>query len=307
MTRLFAPLLLVGISTHFAPPAAADDQLYRPGEVSTAAAEVRIGFSPDGQWAAWGTIGRESDPEQQDIWLSRRGPEGWSPPFPVPFNTSAVEFDPAFSPDGRMLYFHSDRDGGLGGTDLYGAAFDSATGPTGAPVNLGDRVNSQGDEWAPLPTPWGTLIFASDGWGGEGGMDLFEATFSGADGTRPRNLGPAVNTSLLDFDAALAGDGLTLIFSSGPMGQASAVSLFQSRRQSDGDWSPRRPIAVGCSSFAIGPGFDPSDPGSFYYSANCEDGIGRMDIRKVEAARLQGEASPGAEPDPREAAAQRRP
>jgi hypothetical protein len=268
-------------------PVHPQDVPYRPGEVSTAAAEVRINFSADGRWAAWGTIGRDADPDQQDIWLSRRDPQGWSPPFPAPFNSDAVEFDPAFSPDGRTLYFHSDRPGGEGGTDLYAVAFDPERQTFGAPANLGNRINSAGNEWAPLPTRWGSLIFASDGWGGEGGMDLFEADLSDAREARPRNLGPSVNTASFDFDATLTIDGRSLIFSSGRMSESEAtVSLFRSTRNDDGSWRARTPVDVGCSSFVIGPAFDPTDPDHFYYAANCEGGLGRMDIRRVPSALL---------------------
>jgi hypothetical protein len=296
MADLF-PLVLIAAAWMQADarPVHPQDMPYRPGEVSTEAAEVRINFSPDGGWAAWGTIGREADADQQDIWLSQRVPEGWSAPFPASFNTASVEFDPAFSPDGRTLYFHSDRPGGQGGTDLYAVGFDPATRGFSAPVNLGSRINSEGDEWAPLPTPWGTLIFASDGWGGEGAMDLVEADLTGAGEAGPRNLGPQVNTPQLDFDATLTLDGSSLIFSSGTMSEEEAtVRLFRSARDGDGGWTPRTPIGVGCSSFVIGPSFDPADPDHFYYAANCEGGFGRMDIRRVSSEALRDAAGEGA-------------
>ena len=296
MADLF-PLVLIAAAWMQAGdrPVHPQDVPYRPGEVSTEAAEVRINFSADGRWAAWGTIGRDASPDQQDIWLSRRGAEGWSPPFPAPFNSDSVEFDPAFSPDGRTLYFHSDRPGGAGGTDLYAVGFDPERQAFATPVNLGRRINSAGNEWAPLPTRWGSLIFASDGWGGEGGMDLFEADLSGAREARPRNLGPQVNTALLDFDATITTDAGALIFSSGRMSEDEAiVSLFRSVREGDGSWAPRRPIDVGCSRFVIGASFDPADPDHFYYAANCEGGIGRMDIRRVPSGPLREEGGEAA-------------
>lgn len=271
----------------------APDLPFRPGEVSTPAAEVRIAFSPDGRRILWGSIGRDGPEDQQDIWEMHRDGAGWSAPARASFDTDAVEFDPAFSPDGTRLYFHSDRPGGYGGTDLYVVDVDPATGAFSAPRNLGPRINSAGDEWAPTPTRDGKLLFASDGWGGLGAHDLFEAVLGEESEARPRNLGPAINSAEQDFDAALSPDGNMLIFSAGRMDDEIAeVRLYRSDRQTDGSWGARVPLGTGCADFAIGSSFDPNDPGHFYYAARCEGGNGRMDIRQVPAPATTSASSP---------------
>jgi len=264
-------------------PLTTGDRVYGPGAVSTSAAEIRLAVSPDGNHMLWGVIGRGDETDQLDIWERRFEDGRWSPPRRTVFSTAAVEFDPAFSPDGRTLYFHSDRPGGFGGTDIYVVTADPASGAFGDAENLGPSVNSAGDEWAPTPTPDGGLIFASDGWGGFGLHDLFEADLRpGAGG--PRNLGPEVNGPLEDFDGALAPGGGELIFSSGLMsGEAPAVRLFRAVRAA-GRWGGRQAVPTGCSNFLIGAAFDPGDPGVFYYAANCPDGQGRMDIRRTRLA-----------------------
>ena len=255
---------------------AGEDAPFMPGTVSTAAAEVRIAFRPDGRQILWGAIGRDGPADQQDIWEMHRARGGWSAPARVSFDTGAVEFDPAFSPDGRRLYFHSDRPGGFGGTDIYIADVDAA-GRFSRIRNAGVTINSAGEEWAPTPTRAGTLIFASDGWGGLGRHELLEGAGRGG----PRNLGANVNGPDEDFDGTLTHDGRTLIFSSGTMtDDAADVHLYRSERRRDG-WSPRRRIGAGCADFAIGSAFDPRDPGHYYYAAPCPGGRGRMDIRIV--------------------------
>jgi len=255
-------------------------EVYAPGVVSTAAAEVRIAFSPDGRRMLWGSIGRDGPKDQEDIWERHRQGAGWSAPARVSFDTEAVEFDPAFSPDGGHVYFHSDQPGGLGGTDIYVVDLDPATGRFGTPRNLGPTVNSKGDEWAPTPTAHGTLVFSSDGWGGQGKHDLFEARLTDP-APAPRNLGLNINSADEDFDETLAADGKTLIFSSGVMTDDDAkVSLYASRLTPAG-WGPRRPLAIGCSTFVIGSALSRQDPGHLYFAANCPGGQGRMDIRRA--------------------------
>lgn len=260
--------------------AAGADRVHAPGVVSVGAAEVRLAISPDGRHALWGAIGREGPADQQDIWERRLDRGRWSEPARVSFSTPDVEFDPAFSADGRRVYFHSDRPGGSGGTDIHVVPVDPATGVFGEPRNLGPAVNSPGDEWAPTPTPDGRLIFASDGHGGFGLHDLFEVDLSpGA--SPPVNLGPGVNGPLEDFDGALTPDGRQLVFSSGLMtGETPTAGLFLADSGPNG-WGQRRPLATGCSAFMIGAAFDPRAPGTIYYAADCPGGRGRMDIRRT--------------------------
>ena len=264
------------------------DRVVEPGVISTAAAEVRIAYRPDGRQIAWGSIGRNADAGQQDIWEMHRTANGWSPPARASFDTDAVEFDPAFSQDSKHLYFDSDRAGGYGGTDVYVVDVDVTTNQFSAPRNVGPRVNSKGDEWAATPTPRGSLIFSSDGWGGEGKHDLFESDPQLKQA--PRNLGREINGPEEDFDAALGPDGKTLVFSSGTMSDTEThVRLFRSQYTGKA-WTAREELKLGCSDFVIGPAFATGRPNTLYYSAKCPDGLGRMDIREVELPKAAAPA-----------------
>jgi len=273
-----AVLWALGFAVPAGAPAA--DRVVAPGVISTEAAEVRVAYRPDGRQVVWGSIGRDADPDQQDIWEMHRMDKGWSRPARASFDTDAIEFDPAFSSDSQQLFFDSDRPGGYGGTDVYVVEVDLKTNRFSVPRNLGPTVNSKADEWAPEPTSRGTLIFSSDGWGGEGKHDLFESDIGSA--RAPRNLGPAINGPEEDFDAALAPDGKTLVFSSGAMSDTAAhVRLFRSEYKGNA-WTARQELAVGCSDFIIGASFAADHPNVLYYAAKCSDGLGRMDIRQVD-------------------------
>lgn len=252
-----------------------------PGVIDTPATEVRPAFSPDGRCILWGSITGKDD--WRILQTCREG-RGWSEPAPVSFETPANEFDPAFSPDGRTVYFFSNRPGGIGGDDLWAVDRNPKTLVFGTPRNLGSRFNTPGDEWAPSPTVSGKLIFSSNGHGGAGGQDLFEGDLTGD--APVRNLGPGVNGSKDDFDAALLADGRTLVFASGDLKAESGVLLHIAHRTAHG-FTGRKALAapINCSAeINNGPAVDPRRPGLFFYSAYCPKlGVGRMDIFEVRA------------------------
>lgn len=83
---------------------------------------------------------------------------------------------PAFFNDGKSLVFSSDRPGGYGGMDLYIAHWNDATRKWGEPINMGQIVNTEGDEIYPRIVDNG-LYFASNGLEGYGGYDIYRVSF----------------------------------------------------------------------------------------------------------------------------------
>jgi TolB protein len=200
-------------------------ELFAPGVVSTDAAEVRLTLSPDGTTAAWFTRDRAGGAGGYDIWISRRAADGWSAATPVPFNSARREFDPAFSADGRALYFCSDRPGGLGGDDIYRVSITSHG--FGQPEHLGPQVNSSGNEWAPMLSADGdVLLFSSNGRGGAGRFDLFGARRLGDNSFAPAAPLPGtINTAADEFDATFLADDTSVVFSRAPDLQVDRIVL----------------------------------------------------------------------------------
>lgn len=112
-------------------------------------------------------------------------------------NTKYWESHAAISPDGKTLYFTSNRKDGFGGLDIYKSEWDEETGDWGPAVNLGPTVNTQFNEETPYITEDGkTLYFSSQGHKNMGGFDIFFSTL-GEDNTwsKPVNLGFPLNTT----------------------------------------------------------------------------------------------------------------
>lgn len=262
------------------------------GVVSTAAAEVRAAISPDGSRIVWGSIGRDGGPGGWDLWQAVRRDGRWQDPqpLPVPVNGAGNDFDPAFSADGRWLYFFSNRPGGFGGDDLYRAAV-LGDGSYGPPENLGAGVNGAGDEWAPSPDAGGSrLLFASDSFGGAGRHDLFVAHWNGTAFVDPRPV-PGLATAGDDFDAAWIGDGRAIVFARSGDVETQPARLWIAR--CDGrayvDAAPLELSFNTAEGTTLGPALDPSRPGELLVSAVAAPQAGRLDIVRVRAPAAAGE------------------
>ena len=107
---------------------------------------------------------------------------------------------PTLSSDELIMYFAAERKGGFGGNDIWVAMRDNTSEPFKHPFNLGERINTPGNEVFPFLRYDTTLYFASDGHGGMGGLDIFVSSMdtSGQWG-EPRNLKYPINSVGDDF------------------------------------------------------------------------------------------------------------
>ncbi|MCW0482196.1 OmpA family protein [Gaoshiqia sediminis] len=157
-----------------------------------------------------------------DIYFTRRVGENWTKPRNAgsPVNSAAWESQPSFTGNGEYLYFVSSREGGHGGMDLWRCrlkGFDNHGQPLwGESENLGENVNTPGDENSPFIHPDGvTLYFASNKWPGLGGFDLFYTRNSIDSGWhKPVNLGYPINTNKDERGMIVDASGTTAYFSS---------------------------------------------------------------------------------------------
>jgi len=259
--------------------------LYLPDIVSTKYSEVRAAVSPDGASVLWGSTDRPGGPGGWDIWMIRREGAGWSAPRAVDFDTPSKEFDPAFAADGRRIYFFSNRAAGFGGDDLWSVAFDPVSAAFGQAENLGARVNSAGDEWAPTPSPDGRqLLFSTNGRGGRGRHDLFISQWHDGAWQAARPVPGDVNSAGDDFDAAFVADGRALVFARSDDADNAPIALWSAIRQGDRYVHAERldariNVADG---WILGPSVDPAHPGLLLFSGlRTESQRGKADIHAI--------------------------
>ena len=169
-----------------------------------------ITFSPDGKTMVFakGNSAKRKSTEDVDLYISRFRNGVWSDPLMININEpGSWDSSPAFSPDGRTLYFASNRKSrgrnqiSYGGTDIYSAQMDTR-GRFSRVRNLGPEINTAGNELFPYIAEDAKLYFASDGHPGYGGLDLFVVKRSGGK-TVIENLAQPVNSSGDDFSIFL--------------------------------------------------------------------------------------------------------
>jgi outer membrane protein OmpA-like peptidoglycan-associated protein/Tol biopolymer transport system component len=148
-------------------------------------------------------------------------------PFGQTINTTSYEGMPSLSPDNRELYFVSDRNGGMGGYDIWFSRFEN--GLWQLPVNAGPGINTPGNETTPyISADNHTLFFASDYWPGMGGTDIFMARRTAQQSWSPAvNMGYPINTAHDEKSQFVALDGKTFYFASDRNGPAGNYDLYQ--------------------------------------------------------------------------------
>lgn len=149
----------------------------------------------------------------------------WSDVEELPFNNDNYSVaHPALSLDGKKLFFASDMPGTTGESDLWYVDI-YKNGSFGDPINLGQKVNTEGRESFPYVADDGTLYFTSDALIGFGGFDVFKAELSDSGIARaPVNMGLPINSAGDDFGFLLQTDTNTGYISSNRDGNRGSAS-----------------------------------------------------------------------------------
>ena len=199
-----------------------------------------ITFSPDGSVLLTTIMA----PKHQSavIVISQQENGQWSPLEVAPFSGQFPDIEPAFSPDGKMLFFASRRPKpGRTGTDwdLWQVSFDEDK--WGTPVNLGTAINTEGDEFYPSVTMAGTVYFTATRHDTIGKEDLYRSLLTNEGYTSVENIGSPVNSDAYEFNAFIDPEESYLIFGAqGRTGEIGGGDLYISYRVDGTFGEPRR-------------------------------------------------------------------
>jgi outer membrane protein OmpA-like peptidoglycan-associated protein/tetratricopeptide (TPR) repeat protein len=187
------------------------------GKINTNFNEGAQNISQDGQLLVFTGCNYPEGQGSCDLYFSIKTNNGWSEPQNLGpmVNTDFWESSPSLSPDKRDLYFSSSMAGGFGGRDIW-VTHRLPTGRWSRPENLGEAVNTSGDESCPfMHADNETLYFNSNGHPGYGMTDLFfSKKISDSMWLMAENLGYPINTIDDQGSLIVAADGRTAYYAS---------------------------------------------------------------------------------------------
>jgi hypothetical protein len=267
---------IVFIGALFALPAEAavpDPSMFDAG------AENRLGltFTPDGKRAfwvewdgAWGSKGT-----RRIIYTAELHDETWTRPVPAPFSQQYSDDDPWVSPDGRWLYFVSERP--ANDADEKPDADIWRYSLTGEDRLEHLSVNSAAAEYSPVVTASGALYFASTRDGGPGQGDIYRATPTEDGFDRPKVLGPAFNRGTGEWNLWVSGDESEILFeaSSRSTNVSESGDLHYSWRTAAGCTAPVPIASLNSAGSELMPRLHP-DGDTLYYTTAPLGGHARI-------------------------------
>ncbi len=233
-----------------------------------------------------------------DLWMATRPTiyDDWSAPMNLGLtvNSQYTYMAPSISADGLTLYF-SDYDysppslpGGFGATDTWMLTRETKDAAWSAPVNVGRPVNFSGGDISPNISADGLSLYLACGVsrGGPGWYDLWFATRATTDDEwgNPKELGPSVNSGVIDVCPSVSSNDLVLFFCSDRAnGQGDYDIWLTSRATKEHDWCPSVNLGPVVNSSAID-GFPSisADGSTLYFCSNRSGGFGERDIYQVQ-------------------------
>jgi Tol biopolymer transport system component len=220
--------------------------IFAPGVVSRQYQELNAAFSPAGDELFY-TLADPMRTHYTLLHMKQRDDGSWDGPAVAPFSGRYSEADPAFTGDGKRLYFISKRPRGpeVAPNDFDIWYVDRTASGWGEPVNVGAPVNTPDDEYYVSVTRTGSLYWSQKG-------EIKRAIPTG-NSYRVETLGPAVNTTSDEFDPYVSPDESYLIFASRRPDSLNSADLYVSFRAdgSDGEWQPAHWLGPTINSTAL--------------------------------------------------------
>jgi len=201
-----------------------------PGSINSKAHDACTSISPDGKKIF---IYKNDINDKQsiggDIFVSKVTNGKWRTPEPIgkPIASSYWEGGACTSSDNKRIFFFSERDGGLGRSDIYIVEKINKK-EFAKPVNIGKPVNSEFDEGGMFLAPDGkTLFFCSNGPGSMGSYDIFKTVYEGGKWSEPVNLGYPINSAAKEGQLTISADAKYAYFSSERKGGLGESDIYK--------------------------------------------------------------------------------
>ncbi len=201
-----------------------------PGSINSKAHDACTSISPDGkQIFIYKNDITDKESIGGDIFVSKVTNGKWRTPEPIgkPIASSYWEGGACTSSDNKRIFFFSERDGGLGRSDIYIVEKINKK-EFAKPVNIGKPVNSEFDEGGMFLAPDGkTLFFCSNGPGSMGSYDIFKTVYEGGKWSEPVNLGYPINSAAKEGQLTISADAKYAYFSSERKGGLGESDIYK--------------------------------------------------------------------------------
>ena len=217
--------------------------LLAEGIISTPINERDFALSPDGN-ELYFTISTPQSSFQTIVFCQKDKAGNWSTPEVVSFAGNFSDLEPAFSADGKKLYFASNRplegdqpkDFDIWVTERIGKSWSK-------PKNLGVPVNTELDEFYPSIAKSGNLYFTAQYKEGVGREDIFMAPWKNGNYEKPMALDTAVNSKGFEFNAYVDPDEKFILFTGyGRKDDTGRGDLYLSVKDDRGKWAPSKNV-----------------------------------------------------------------
>jgi Tol biopolymer transport system component len=220
-------------------------RLFAEGIISTQYNVRDFALSPDGDELFYTAQDRRTG--FSIILTSRKESNQWTQPEVASFSGNYPDLEPAFSPDGKRLYFASNRpkkDGDeAADADIW--FVDKENGLWGEPINPGYPINTDKNEFYPSVTRDGSIYFTATRENGVGREDIFASRMVDGQFQEAVALDTTINSKLDEFNAFVSPDEDYIIFTSwGRKDDTGRGDMYISFKDSEGNWMPAKNLGA---------------------------------------------------------------
>ena len=219
--------------------------LFLEGVISTNLNERDMAISPDGKDMYYTLLGNQNA-FSAIIHLEKLSNNKWSAPTVASFSGNFNDLEPAFSPDGKKLFFSSNRPtSGNKAKDYDIWVTENINGNWSEPENLGPNINTKANEFYPSVAATGNLYFTAEYDKGLGKEDIYVSLWVNGSFTESSALDSAINSDFWEFNAFVSPDESFIIFTSyGRKDDIGGGDLYLSTRNAKDQWQPAQNLGL---------------------------------------------------------------